>query len=487
VWPKNQLKVWGGVSNIPKQLKDILWHRATPIWPGKRFGVTVKFLFFPVTYVFSRLSARQTPVLLTLCALIPFYALTYSYIAHAPASPVSAMVVNEVDGGNAGQVGGAAQTTPQGLGSSFSGKQGAAGESASQASAPSANRIAFYALVHTLFLLYVFGGFYLAGRQARVAFTPVIASMAGGDYAARLDPSLHRDMGWVACAVNRINREHGRANARMAQAVDELNNVAVGLSDLVRVGTQNAEHQGSAMSVIASSIEEMVTSIRQIEEQSNSASITSEMASTLATEGEEIANNVVDEISRIEDESTESAQLIGTLGERSRQVGTIIEVINEISEQTNLLALNAAIEAARAGDHGRGFSVVADEVRTLADRTRTATTEVTEQIEKIQAEVNQAILSISHVTGRVSGGVELTQKAGQSLTDIKQGALDTVEMIKSITEAISQQGSASDEIAASAEQMSVNSHEFNGMISEIESTAVYLSQLSNRLQANSGG
>jgi methyl-accepting chemotaxis protein len=150
---------------------------------------------------------------------------------------------------------------------------------------------------------------------------------------------------------------------------------------------------------------------------------------------------------------TETAQKIEALGKSSDQIGKIIGVIDDIADQTNLLALNAAIEAARAGEQGRGFAVVADEVRKLAERTSTATKEIAGMIEGIQQETHSAVEAMQAGTKRVESGVETTRQAGESLREIIASASQVGEMVTQIATAAHEQTSVTEEVNRNLEQI----------------------------------
>ena len=150
----------------------------------------------------------------------------------------------------------------------------------------------------------------------------------------------------------------------------------------------------------------------------------------------------------------ESAGHITSLSELSQKIGDIIGIINEIADQTNLLALNAAIEAARAGEHGRGFAVVADEVRKLAERTTGATSEVSCIIREIQTKVTGAVSSIGEVSAKVERGVDLSSKAGEELQTIVRTVEDLQQMVQQIATAIDEMSATSDQISKDIESIS---------------------------------
>ena len=159
-------------------------------------------------------------------------------------------------------------------------------------------------------------------------------------------------------------------------------------------------------------------------------------AARTAKDGGKIVEEAVKEVREIAETVGESAGHMTSLAELSQRIGEIIGIINDIADQTNLLALNAAIEAARAGEHGRGFAVVADEVRKLAERTTGATSEVSGIIREIQDKVNMAVSSIERVSTKVDRGVDLSQKAGGELTTIVRNVEDLHVMVQQIATAI---------------------------------------------------
>ncbi|HCD31133.1 MAG TPA: hypothetical protein DER01_01920 [Phycisphaerales bacterium] len=177
-----------------------------------------------------------------------------------------------------------------------------------------------------------------------------------------------------------------------------------------------------------------------------------------------------------------AGEAIDGLGVRGEEIGQIIGVINDIADQTNLLALNAAIEAARAGEHGRGFAVVADEVRKLAERTMQATKEVTKSITAIQSETSHAVEQMGEGTQRVNQGVTHAEKAGNALEAIVNGSKLVSTMIQSIAAASDQQSTATQEISRSIDTInSVTRHSAEGA-QQAASAAVQLSDKSERLR-----
>ena len=194
--------------------------------------------------------------------------------------------------------------------------------------------------------------------------------------------------------LQRIIGEVKAASGNMAAASQQLNSS----SELM---SKNAGDQAGRASQVATASEEISQTILDVAKNTSSIETSATGTVKLARDGEGVVERSVEKVKAIAKTVADSAEMIKLLGERSTQIGAIINVINEIADQTNLLALNAAIEAARAGDAGRGFAVVADEVRKLAERTGNSTSEIGGMVNAIQGEVRQAVLSMDNITSEV--------------------------------------------------------------------------------------
>jgi methyl-accepting chemotaxis protein len=188
------------------------------------------------------------------------------------------------------------------------------------------------------------------------------------------------------------------------------------------------------------------------------------------------------EMGRIAESVTESAQLIGNLGESSAQISAMVGVIREIADQTNLLALNAAIEAARAGEQGRGFAVVADEVRKLAERTANSTLEITAIVEGIHRDTLGVVAHMEESSEWVRGGVELTNQAAGSMAEICTGTSRVVAEVGNIFGALQEQSGSSNAITADVEKIAGMTEETVRVAEEIAQEAQNLEALAGALQ-----
>jgi len=250
-------------------------------------------------------------------------------------------------------------------------------------------------------------------------------------------------------------------------------------AEQMSTGLQTQEQQTQQ---VAAAIEQLSQSVNEVAAKSSDATSASVESQQLAEDGGDIVSATVEEMKGIATEVQSSADTINMLGQKSETIGEIIAVINDIADQTNLLALNAAIEAARAGEHGRGFAVVADEVRKLAERTTEATEEVSQSIRGIQSETKVAVKLIESGSERVGRGVELATSAGTSLGSIVSGSQGVQQMVQDIAAAAQEQSSATEEIARAVEGISQVTRQSSEGASQSTQTARDLAQQAEQLQ-----
>ena len=287
----------------------------------------------------------------------------------------------------------------------------------------------------------------------------------------------------------------GRAfNELMESLQDTLNRV---MADALQVSTaatqmaaastqitESSRLQSESAASTAAAVEEVTVSINQVADNTRETRSVSEQACVLSTEGEKSARAAAEQMLGTAQSVGLSMELIERLSVRSKEISGIVKVIRGIAEQTNLLALNAAIEAARAGEQGRGFAVVADEVRKLAERTSSSTSEISGMIEAIQGEVGRAVDNLKANNEQVAQGKSLAEQVAATLARINQGARITMERINDISSAASEQGTASNDIARNVEKIAQMTEENSAAITQASSTARDLEALATRLHAD---
>lgn len=288
--------------------------------------------------------------------------------------------------------------------------------------------------------------------------------------------------------------EIGRAFKLMSESVrglvlgvsatsSEVGVAAGELQGAARLALESSQQASQSASGIAASVEEMSVSIALVADHANQAARISEEAKAVTENGRNVVDRAMAELDVVAGDINESASLIESLGERSKQISNVVGVIREIADQTNLLALNAAIEAARAGEQGRGFAVVADEVRKLAERTALSTQEISTTVKAILDETGRAVQRMQLVSGNMSESVGLARAAGESLVNIDERASLTVSTVHSIADSTREQSSASQEIARLVEHIAQAAQGSSSRAQSNSERAQNLQRLSAELQA----
>jgi methyl-accepting chemotaxis protein len=344
----------------------------------------------------------------------------------------------------------------------------------------------------TLFLLIVGGGLAAAAGFAwfltRAITGPINASVdvaeaiANGDL-TRPVPLGGRDEGGRLLAAFALMREglHGMVSASQKSA-QELSRSAEELTAASRQATRATEAQSEAASSMAASVEEMSVSIDQVRDHARDARGIAASAGEESRSGGQVVHSSADEMGKVSAAVNEAASTIRELETYSNEISAVINVIREVADQTNLLALNAAIEAARAGEQGRGFAVVADEVRKLAERTSESTHTIANVIDKVQAGARRAAQEIESSVTRVNEGVSLAHQAGDSIVGIQASADRVGKAVVDIGSALDEQAAATQEIARGVERIATMAEENSASVRQTSAAAERLHGLARGLE-----
>lgn len=317
-------------------------------------------------------------------------------------------------------------------------------------------------------------------RINRVA--EAMSRVADGDLSTKIRIFARDEIGDLGHAINRMLEAMHDMVSSIRDTAAQVASASVQLYAASEQIATGAEEVAAQAGTVATASEEMACTSSEIAKSCLMAVESSKMAGDSASTGSAIVQDTVQEMNRIADRVKESAQTVENLGARSDQIGEIVGTIEDIADQTNLLALNAAIEAARAGEQGRGFAVVADEVRALAERTTKATKEIGSMIKAIQMETKGAVASMEEGVREVEKGTVDAAKSGQALQEILEQANSVTMQINQIATAAEQQTATTNEITSNIQQITDVVQESAKGSQESASAANQLSQLAEQLQ-----
>ncbi|MFQ2225923.1 methyl-accepting chemotaxis protein [Aeromonas hydrophila] len=270
--------------------------------------------------------------------------------------------------------------------------------------------------------------------------------------------------------------------AQVSHSSEELSGSADSIAQIAEQTAQFATSQQTSTQTMAAAIEELVVSISHLSDNATHADELSKVSANTLAEGSGVIKQTLDSIQSISDTVSNAASSIADLNSHTQQISEIIEVIRGIADQTNLLALNAAIEAARAGEQGRGFAVVADEVRNLASRSAASTQQITGMIGKIQSGADASIRSMENTVNNVSRGVSLASQTGDAIASIQNHASNLTGLMGEISHTLREQSTAANEVVSTVGNITSLSEQSGDAARHVSQEAAKLKQLSRLLR-----
>ncbi|HTT37856.1 MAG TPA: methyl-accepting chemotaxis protein [Burkholderiales bacterium] len=330
-------------------------------------------------------------------------------------------------------------------------------------------------------LLAWYAGVYFGRRGEKIV--GALALMAAGDLSQKLKLDGRDEFAWIAYEFDRARKA---VVERIGGLTAHIRDVAQSAAQLSAASSQlasSSRQQSDAAGATAAAVQQVTVSMSQVSDHAKQVRALSGQSGELSSRGGEVIHRVVADMNAISESVGRSSEVIRGLDKHSAEIQSIVKVITDIAEQTNLLALNAAIEAARAGEQGRGFAVVADEVRKLAERTSQSTKQIADIVSNIRTGTQNAVASMSEGVAKVSAGVSLAHQAGVSIDQIKSSSAQVVTAVADISSALEEQSSAAGEIARHVENIARMAEQNDTAIQQADRTANQVAQLGAALQS----
>ena len=313
----------------------------------------------------------------------------------------------------------------------------------------------------------------IAGEVTKIQERVVLAEK--GDLTQKVDMDAKDELGTIARHWNLFLDALGGIMKNLQGLSDTLSSASTEMSSTSEQMASTTEEQSSQISTVAAAVEEMTATLSDVAKNAEGEKEYLQEAEKLTAKGTHQIEEMDKAMERILEKIVKLSEVLKSLDDQSRTIGEMATIIGEITDQTNLLALNAAIEAARAGEHGRGFAVVADEVRKLAEKTAQATKEIGTIIRGIQKETQGAVSAMDETRKEVSVGKEISQDSTKVLVEIREGAMKSVELGEQVASSVT-------ELTSTAEDITRNIHAFSQAIEQNASGVAQLAQTAKNLQ-----
>lgn len=323
---------------------------------------------------------------------------------------------------------------------------------------------------------------FIMNRTIIYPINSIVTTISNADLNVRFNSKENDEVGELQRAFDTFIESIRQTLTRVQETTKNVTASTTEISSSTEEMAAGSSEQSSQTSEVAVAIEEMTRTLEDSAKNIQTAAETAQKAGEEAQQGGTVVDETIEGMRRISMVVSQSAEQVKILGSSSDKIGEIIEVIDDIADQTNLLALNAAIEAARAGEQGRGFAVVADEVRKLAERTSKATKEIAMMIRQIQTDTNHAVVSMEKGTDEVGKGISLAEQAGTMLKNIVGNADTVSQMMQQIATTSREQTVTANQISKNVESISTVTQQSASGVQQIAKTADDLNTLAANLE-----